>query len=241
MTTNKTRRTQTAAETSAHKAEQGIAHALRGVSDLSFSGATKLFAFVVSYVASPPVLTSLGALLIGGIAGGRRAWYWALLHVALAVATPMAFVLWLVATGAVQSIEVPERDQRIAPMVLSVFCSGLGLLAFVVYRGPALASAYAAAVWLQSVATLGVTLRWKVSVHSTTASAFGVVAWALLGTPLALVAAWPLVAWSRVRLGHHTWAQVIVGGLLGFAIFMPFFVISAVVPDPRTSLFLGIG
>ena len=34
--------------------------------------------------------------------------------------------------------------------------------------------------------------------------------WALVAAP-----AVPLVGWARTEVAHHTWAQVVVGGLIG--------------------------
>ena len=70
----------------------------------------------------------------------------------------------------------------------------------------------------ESVAILGITLRWKTSVHSATAAAMGTLVRFVLGTPLLPTLGVPAVARSRVKLGRHSLAQTVGGALLGLFI-----------------------
>jgi membrane-associated phospholipid phosphatase len=66
----------------------------------------------------------------------------------------------------------------------------------------------------------GITLWWKISVHSAAAAGVATLIWSLIGATLPLLAGVVIIAWSRVRLRRHTVAQTIAGAALGFAIFM---------------------
>src|SRR5690606_38991862 len=62
-------------------------------------------------------------------------------------------------------------------------------------------------------------LRWKISIHAVAAAGSAAILTILLGPWLML--SWPVaaaIAWSRVRLGDHTVAQVCAGLALGAAV-----------------------
>jgi membrane-associated phospholipid phosphatase len=102
-------------------------------------------------------------------------------------------------------------------MGIASVLGGLGLL--VTLRAPQELLALVAAMTVGLSVSLLVTLWWKVSVH-TAVAAGAVTVLALVFGP-ALLAAWPLaglIGWSRVQLGDHTPAQVLVGAVLGAAV-----------------------
>jgi membrane-associated phospholipid phosphatase len=61
-----------------------------------------------------------------------------------------------------------------------------------------------------------VTLRWKISGHTTAMSSLAMLCWLLIGPAAApMMLSVPLVAWARVRLRRHTLAQTLAGAALG--------------------------
>jgi membrane-associated phospholipid phosphatase len=181
-------------------------------------------ATVISMVGSPPVLGIAATGLTASVLSnqGRRAdqaWLWAVVSALLAIVAPLAYILWLLRHGRVSDIDLQIREQRARPLVVSVISSGLAWAVLQVGRAPAELVALAAALWVQTAIILGITLRWKISMHSSAAAGAGTLVWALTGTILPLLVLVPLVAWSRVRLRRHTLGQTVAGAALGFAVF----------------------
>lgn len=71
---------------------------------------------------------------------------------------------------------------------------------------------------VQAAVFLAVTQRWKMSVHCAAASGLARVCCWLYGTPAAPVATLvPAMAWARVALDRHTFAQTAAGTAAGCA------------------------
>ncbi len=104
-------------------------------------------------------------------------------------------------------------------MLVTLICAGVGWGVLVVGAAPAGMTTVAATLWLQVVVILFVTLRWKISVHTAAAAGGATLIWTLLGTALPFLLVVPLIAWSRVRLRHHTLPQTLAGALLGSIVF----------------------
>jgi membrane-associated phospholipid phosphatase len=174
---------------------------------------------VISNVGSPPVLACLVVLLTAMKLSSPGAWLWGGVYALLAVLIPLLYVVWLVKRGDITDIDVQLRKQRFQPLLVTMTCTGLAWLVLALGVAPTTMTIVAGALWFQVVAIFAITLRWKVSVHTATAAGATTMVWALLGTPLPLMLAVPLIAWSRVRLRRHTLPQTVVGALLGFVIF----------------------
>jgi membrane-associated phospholipid phosphatase len=175
---------------------------------------------VVSNIGSPPVTTVVASLLIAGTAATQRAWLWSGVHVTLVVVAPLAYLITLFLLGKVSDLDVQMREQRIEPFV--VLLLGTVVAGVVLYLGSAppllVTAAWAHATEVALI--LGITTRWKISVHCAAAAGLAVLAYSLGHvSALAAIPAGPLVAWSRVRLGRHTLAQTLAGIGLGSAVF----------------------
>lgn len=127
-------------------------------------------------------------------------------------------------------IFVSEREKR--PILILIGMIPLFLSAFYFYYiGYRWLSALATIFFLESLVYFLITLRWKISLHVsglsiplTTMSAvimkWGVVAisntLALLNFILTFVGfiMLPVLMWARVKVGAHTWPQVIVSAIL---------------------------
>ena len=180
---------------------------------------SEFLAGLISQVGSPPLLLSAGIVALASRLGRADAWDYAGLLILLTVVTPMLHLAWLCGRGEVADLEVQRREERIKPMLFSTLCGGLAWLLLALGNAPVGMALVAGALWVQSVAILGITLRWKISVHSATAAAMGTLVWFVLGTPLLLALGVPAVAWARVRLGRHSPAQTVAGALLGVLVF----------------------
>jgi len=174
---------------------------------------------LISDVGSPPVQGFVVVGLTAAWLASAGAWIWAGFYLLVAVLLPLLHVIWLVKRGRVTDLHIRIREQRIRPLLVNLACAGLGWLVLVLAPAPDALATVAAAVWLQAAAILLITLRWKISVHSAAVAGATTIAWAILGTGVPLLVTVPLIAWSRVKLRRHTWAQTVAGSFLGFAIF----------------------
>ena len=152
-------------------------------------------------------------------AASTQALPWALVQLSLGVLAPFLHVVQLVRRGDVTDVDVRLRKQRIGPLFVTVACTGLAWMALWIGGAPAAMAWVAGGMWVQGLLILGITSRWKISVHAATAAAATTWSSLLLETPLPALLIVPLVAWSRVRLRRHTVLQTVAGGVLGFVVF----------------------
>jgi membrane-associated phospholipid phosphatase len=171
---------------------------------------------VVSQLASPPVLAVATAGLCAAHSHEAGAWRWAAIHAGLTVAIPIIILVWLVARGTVSDLDVQHREQRVRPMLAALLGSAVSLALLSLGQAPQLLLSIGLATYLQLFLLFSITLRWKISVHTTAAASFTVLMCCLAGaTALPLVGLILLVAWARMRLKRHSLAQAIAGALLG--------------------------
>lgn len=171
---------------------------------------------ILSQVASPPVLT----LLMAGLCAARLhevdAWRWAALQAALTVALPIAFLVWLLTRGMVSDLDVRRREERTRPMLAALGGAAASLVVLRLGAAPQLLLGIGFAIFVQLLLVFFITLRWKISVHTTAAASFTVLMCSMAGAAaIPLAGLIPLVAWARIRLRRHTLAQTIAGTLWG--------------------------
>ncbi|QXN95268.1 phosphatase PAP2 family protein [Nocardia iowensis] len=146
---------------------------------------------------------------------------WGLFIATISGVLPMIVILLGVRRGIASDHHVTEiRDRHwVIPAILAIVCVGL---AIEIARGAPrelIAWTIAALVVLVGIGIVTVVGGWKVSVHTAVGAGTTVLLamisslWFLLALPLTA-----LVGWSRVWLGDHTRAQVIVGAFLGAAL-----------------------
>ena len=176
-------------------------------------------AYVISQVGSPPVLAVVAMALLASTLSSPRAWRWAGVYVFLAIVTPILYLLWLLSHGWVSDLDVQLREERARPLIFSIACAGVAWLVLALGGAPLEMVVVAGGLWLQMAVISGITLWWKISVHSAAAAGVATLIWSLIGATLPLLVGVVIIAWSRVRLRRHTVAQTIAGAALGFAIF----------------------
>ncbi len=178
----------------------------------------KQIAAWVSRLSSPPLLVAIGIALAAASIGSSSAWLWAAFYTALAILLPVIYIVWKVQRGEIADFHIKERSERIRPMLLTLILSSVGWLVMWWAKAPLTLSIFAGAGVIQVAFLLGVTLRWKISGHSTAAAGFAVFVLALFGrpaTPILLLI--PLVVWARMHRHRHDLAQTIAGSLAGIA------------------------
>lgn len=179
-------------------------------------------AYWVSQIGSPP-LTGVGtAILIAAVLATQRAWLWTLFYITMTILIPCAYIIWLVRTGKAVDFHLPNREQRIRPLLLSLATAIVTWLVFYQAPAPRLLQMLATVNGVQTVLFLAITLQWKISLHCTAVTILSELALALFGTnAIPLTMSIPLIAWSRVYLDRHTVAQTLAGVLLGAVILTP--------------------
>jgi hypothetical protein len=141
---------------------------------------------------------------------------WSLLTVGIAVLIPFAYVLRGVRRRHLTDIHVGQREQRSPPLLVAIGSIFVSLALLVVLGAPRELVALVAAMTAGLLATLLVTLVWKISMHAAV-SGGAVVILALVFGPawLATGVLAGLVGWARVKLADHSIPQVVAGAALG--------------------------
>lgn len=125
-------------------------------------------------------------------------------------------------------IFVSEREKRPILMIIGMIPLFLGAFYFN-YTGYLWLSALATILFLESLVYFLITLRWKISLHvsglsiplttmiikcGAAAITSGFLALINYMLTLAGFIMLPILMWARVKVGAHTWSQVIVSALL---------------------------
>lgn len=149
---------------------------------------------------------------------GVEALPWAFFQIAVAIFIPVLFIVVQVQRGAITDIHMQVREQRIAPLVLTLSLALAGWAVMYVYDAPAAFLVFGGIAVLQGGFMLLMTLRWKISGHSMTIASLAVFLVGIVGWSAApALAAIPLVAWARVSLNRHSLMQTVIGTAAGMA------------------------
>lgn len=182
-----------------------------------------LAARLISDLLCPPVVATTSIVVAAAHLATPTAWKWAALFLALAVLFPTLYVLWLLYRGKVTDFHLRVREQRIKPMILIVTMTAGAWLMLIIRQAPSLLVGVATVGLAMTIILLLITLRWKISGHTTAISGFVVLCWWLAGASVVpLVLSVPLVAWARIQLRRHTLAQTVAGVALGAIVSLAF-------------------
>jgi membrane-associated phospholipid phosphatase len=171
----------------------------------------------ISAVMSPPLMITAGLLYLSRRLGAE-ALPWALFQIVIAIFIPVLFIVVQVQRGAITDIHMRLREQRIAPLALTLALALMGWAVMYIYDAPAAFIVFGGIAVLQGGFMLLMTLRWKISGHSMAIASLAVFMVGMLGWPAApALAAIPLVAWARISLDRHSLMQTVVGTAAGVA------------------------
>lgn len=174
---------------------------------------SELFARVVSEICAPWVLNIVFFLILGGV---TRSWPLGIVAALGTGVVPMVLIVSLVHLGKVGNHHVTARSQRGLVFVGIIVCVIVLLFLLGVLETPQL-------IWDGVISALiflavfsAVTMKIKASVH--------VGLWVCLVSFLGLtVSMWwllallftPVTAWSRMKIKHHTLAEICAGVVAG--------------------------
>ncbi|TMR10420.1 hypothetical protein ETD86_39570 [Nonomuraea turkmeniaca] len=172
----------------------------------------------VTNLLAPQVLVILMPPVVGLLAQGWRGAVWGLVASAFCGGVPATVIALGVRSGRLDSHHIVDRGRRTGPLLAAVAAVLVALALLVLMGAPTLLVATVAAMLVALGVTVPVTLRWKISFHAAvSAGTVVVLAHVLPALPTAIAggAVVGLVCWARVRLAHHTWAQVLAGVVVG--------------------------
>ncbi|HEX3591002.1 MAG TPA: hypothetical protein VHV74_15360 [Pseudonocardiaceae bacterium] len=176
-------------------------------------------AAVVTEVCSPAVVVVLLPLAVAWHATGHRAGptlIWGCVVAVFSSVLPMAFIVRGARLGRWDGHHVRNREGRLVPLLLCLVSTITGLLVLLFGGAPRDVLALNAAMLGTLIVCIVITRWWKISLHCAVAGG-AVATMVLIYGPLSLVGVpvVALIAWSRVAVGDHTAAQVVVGALTG--------------------------
>ncbi|MER7077460.1 hypothetical protein SAMN02982929_06533 [Saccharopolyspora kobensis] len=171
---------------------------------------TEIFAPWVIVVVLPLAVAWRATESIGPALG------WGLLVSVTSSILPMGVIVWGARTGRWDSHHVRDRAGRFVPFVALIVMSLVGLGLLVLLNAPWLLIALDIAMIVSLLVTGGITVWWKISMHSAVAAG-AVVILAVLFHPVcwALLLVVAAISWSRVHVRDHTAAQVTIGAIVG--------------------------
>ena len=170
----------------------------------------------VSGLFSPPLMAVVAIFLAAENIKGESAYLWAVLYVVLSILPPTFYIFSLVRSGEVTDFHLNIREQRTKPLTVILINTLAVIFVMIIAGAPKLMLIITFAGLLQALLVLLITLRWKISGHCTAAAGVAVFSIILFGEmfiPALLLV--PLIAWSRIRMECHTFAQTVAGSLLG--------------------------
>lgn len=174
----------------------------------------------ISRISSPPLVAGIGMLLFVLAIQSRRLVAWSLFYALVGMVLPILYILYCIRRGELTDFHMRVRAQRKRPMLFLFACSLVALIMMMLGKAPAYLAIFAAVNVAQTIFLTLVTLRWKISGHTTAAASLAVFLLGLYGaTALPGLMIIPVVAWSRIQLRRHTLLQTIAGTAAG-AVFM---------------------
>lgn len=177
-------------------------------------------ATIITEVSSPAVCVVIGLVIVSWNSASQGAnAAWLALAILLCAGIPMAYVAKGVKAGKWSDHHIQRREQRAVPLLVGLGSVATASVLLTLVGAPRLLVALVLSQLTGLIAVMVITRFWKVSIHCATAGGLVGVLVVLYG-PWATLGVLPLaaIAWCRVVLDAHTWAQVIAGTLIGFLI-----------------------
>ncbi|GAA4867381.1 hypothetical protein [Kitasatospora terrestris] len=156
--------------------------------------------------------------LIGVARYGWTGLAWAAFAALFAAVVPTLFIRAGIRRGSLEDRHVGRRKRRLVVIPFIMASVLFSFAVMVLADAPADMTAMVAAMFAALVPIMVITVWWKVSIHTAVAAGAVVCTAVALGPWwLLLLAAVPVIGWSRVVLRDHTPAQTVVGALVGAA------------------------
>ena len=139
-----------------------------------------------------------------------------LISIIFASILPMAIILYW-AKKLNTDGDISNREDRFTPLIVGVISYFIGFLISLTLNIDNFLTLLLLCYSINTFIVMIITLKWKISIHTTGLSGPVAALILLLGPVGALFGLlYPILIWSRVTLKKHTMAQAIAGGVQGF-------------------------
>jgi len=181
------------------------------------NGSIYTVAYYISILLNP---TTLGvvAVVVFSIVFGKSAidaFYLFVISFLFCVLLPFLYLVYLKSNKLVESLDVPNRNQRTTPYLLAAASYAIGLVLLIWYGAPWPLVALLVCYLGNTLFIVSVNFFWKISAHAMGVGAvvtgFGIAVSPLYFWGILLL---PLVSWSRIKLDMHSRSQVLAGSVL---------------------------
>jgi hypothetical protein len=182
------------------------------------SGIPDIVARITTELFNPPWvgIGVLGAVAAHSTDGFGQFIQWWAIAAFFASLLPLGFLIQALRRGNVSDWYVTRANERLVPFSVAAVSFGAAAVLMIVLSAPVELLAVTLAGMAGLFVAIALTPKWKLSMHTGSISGAVVVLamtfgpWALLSIPVI-----PLVGWARTRVAHHTFGQVVVGGVIG--------------------------
>jgi len=181
------------------------------------SGIIYKIAYYISVLLNPTTLGVVAVVVFSIVFGNstRDTLYLFVISFIFCVLLPFLYLVYLKSNKLVESLDVPNRNQRTTPYLLAAASYAIGLVLLVWYGAPWPLVALLVCYLGNTLFILSVNLFWKISAHAMGVGAV-VTGFGLVISPLYFwgILLLPIVSWSRITLDMHSRGQVIAGSVL---------------------------
>ena len=137
---------------------------------------------------------------------------WAMLSLLFGMILPFIYVFFLYRKNKILDIHMPDRNNRMKPMIFTLISYITGFTVFYLLKAPFfLKTIFVLSIISTSILTI-ITHYWKISLHASWITFIVITFNVLLGPwMLLLMPLIPIIGWARVRAKMHTTPQVVLG------------------------------
>lgn len=128
---------------------------------------------------------------------------------------PFVGVIVMMKKGYLSDLFATERTERFIPFLASLVSYSIGTVFLIYVQAPAAITALMATYIVNGIVLIAITMKWKISIHTSGIASPVTALVYLLGSQLIpLFLLFLPVAWARLELKAHSKMQLTVGALL---------------------------
>lgn len=173
---------------------------------------------VISNVGSPPVWMLGTAVFTTLATQNQSAWVYLMWYALPIILLPTLYTVYLFKIGSISDLHIKKREERIKPMFATMLATLGATIGLNFTDAPVFIVLIAIAISCQMIGMALLTLSWKISLHSTSATTCVIMGYWL--NPVVGLVLFPLliaVIWARLHLKYHTIGQIAGGIILSTA------------------------
>ena len=150
---------------------------------------------------------------------------WALLCLLFGTVVPYLYIYFLYKKKKINDMHMPEKENRIKPMVVACISYIICFIILYVLEGPKILKSIFAVIIVSTVILTIITYFWKICLHASGITFMVITFYILFGKwILLMIPLIPLIGWARVRIKKHTVSQVILGaGITAITTFLIYY------------------